>query len=168
MLCVLVSLVFVQGCTSLSGGSPISKAKIASSVNESEDMYVVGSAKIEDSGIEVSRMKARTAAKENLKNEIQKESKKIIKDYLAEFDFYNKKLSDQVLLDLSEYIAEDIMTGAEEKSYWQEDGKAFVALSVKKDKIPVRSRTTFLKHLDGIMAKVKDVKEKIGSIPTEN
>ncbi|WP_319370068.1 hypothetical protein [uncultured Ilyobacter sp.] len=168
MLCILASLIFIQGCTSLSGGSPLRKAKIASSVNENEDMYIVGSAKVEDSGIEVARMKARTTAKEELKNEILKESKKIIETYLTDLDFYNKKLSDQIMTDLSEYVAEDIMTSAEEKSYWQEDGKAFVALSVKKDKIPTRTRTTFLKHLDGIMEKVKSLKERIESIPLED
>lgn len=42
-----------------------------------------------------------------------------------------------------------------------------MVLSVDKDAVPVKTKETFITHIDSIQAKLKQVREKIQSIPVE-
>ncbi|WP_321327983.1 hypothetical protein [uncultured Ilyobacter sp.] len=172
ILCLTASMIFAQGCTILknmtsTSKSAITQENIASAVDINQEIFASGDARIEESGKGVAKMRAKQDAREKLRKKLFKESETILKAYLLEINFYSRKISDQVLKDLGEYVAEGILFEAEEKTSWSENNKMYVVLSVDKDAVPVKTKETFIGHIDSIQAKLKEVREKIQSIPVE-
>jgi hypothetical protein len=172
ILCLTASMIFAQGCTNIKSmtsslTSATTQENIASAVDVNEEIFASGDARIEESGKGVAKMRAKQAAREELKKKVFKESETILKAYLLEINFYSKKISDQVLKDLGEYVAEGVLFGAQEKTSWSENNKMFVVLSVDKNQVPLKTKETFIGHIDSIQSKLKEVRQKIQSIPVE-
>lgn len=172
ILSLTASLIFMNGCTNIKemtspSKSAITQEKIAEAVDVNEEVFASGSATIEESGTGVAQMKARTKAREELRKKLFDESETILKAYLLEIDFYSKKISNQVIKDLGEYVAEGVLFESEEKSSWVDGENMYVVLSVDKNLVPIKTKETFIGHIDSIMGKLKEVKEDIQSIPLE-
>ncbi len=172
ILSLAASIILAQGCTNIKSmtspsTSAVTQENIASSVDVNEEIFASGSARIEESGPGVAKMRAKQEAREELNKKLFKESETILNAYLLEINFYSKKISDQVIKDLGEYVAEGVLFEAEEKGSWIEGDKMFVVLSVSKDQVPLKTKETFIGHIDSILKKLKDVREKIESIPLE-
>jgi protein involved in sex pheromone biosynthesis len=172
ILSLTASIIFLSGCTNIKemtspSTTAITQEKIAASVDVNEEVFSSGSARIEESGSGVAKMKARTKAREELKKKLFDESETILKAYLLEIDFYSKKISNQVITDLGEYVAEGVLFESKEKSSWIDGENMYVVLSVDKNQVPLKTKETFIGHLDSIMVKLSKVKEDIESIPME-
>ncbi|WP_319371199.1 hypothetical protein [uncultured Ilyobacter sp.] len=172
ILCLTASMIFAQGCTNIksltsSSKSATTQENIASAVDINEEIFASGEARIEESGKGVAKMRAKQAAREELRKKLFKESETILKAYLLEINFYSKKISDQVLKDLGEYVADGVLFGAVEKTSWSENEKMYVVLSVDKNQVPLKTKETFIGHIDTIQAKLKEVRQKIQNIPVE-
>ncbi|WP_320045977.1 hypothetical protein [uncultured Ilyobacter sp.] len=172
ILSLTASMIFAQGCTNIKSMTSSSKSattqeNIASAVDINQEIFASGEAHIEESGKGVAKMRAKHDAREKLRKKLFKESETILKAYLLEINFYGRKISDQVLKDLGEYVAEGVLFEAVEKTSWSENNKMYVVLSVDKDAVSVKTKETFIAHIDSIQAKLKQVREKIQSIPLE-
>ena len=169
---ISAALFLMTGCTNLGGSSstssPMSQEKIAAAVDINEEIYGIGSATIEESGQGVAKMRASKAARDDIKAKISKQTKDVLKAYLLEIDFYSKKISDNVIEDLSEYITNNMLNETEEKETWVENDKVYTVITLNRDRIPVSSRDTFIAHIDSIVERLTSIRAEILAIPVEN
>jgi len=169
---ISAALFLMTGCTNLGGSSstssPMSQEKIAAAVDINEEIYGIGSATIEESGQGVAKMRASKAARDDIKAKISKQTKDVLKAYLLEIDFYSKKISDNVIEDLSEYITNNMLNETEEKETRVENDKVYTVITLNRDRIPVSSRDTFIAHIDSIVERLTSIRAEILAIPVEN
>lgn len=169
---ISTALLLMTGCTNLGGSSstssPMSQERIASAVDVNEEIYGIGSATIEESGQGVAKMRASKAARDDIAAKISKETSNVLKAYLIEIDFYSKKISDNVIKDLSEYITNSMLSETEEQDTWVENEKIYTVITIEKSKIPAHSRDTFISHIDSIVDRLTELRAEILSIPIEN
>ncbi|GLI55563.1 hypothetical protein PM10SUCC1_10770 [Propionigenium maris DSM 9537] len=168
------ALLLMTGCTSLEGlgsssssKSPMSQERIAASVDVNDEIFGIGSAPIVESGQGVAKMRANKEAREDIRKKLQKETEDVLTAYLVEIDFYSKKISDNVMEDLSEYISNNMLNDTEEKDSWVENDRIYTVIAIDRDEVPLRSRDTFVTHIDSIIKKLTDLKGQILNIPIE-
>lgn len=169
---ISAALFLMTGCTNLgnssSTSSPMSQEKIAAAVDINEEIYGIGSAPIEESGQGVAKMRASKDARDDIKAKISKQTKDVLKAYLVEIDFYSKKISDNVIDDLSEYITNNMLNETEEKDTWVENNKIYTVITLDRERIPVSSRDTFIAHIDSIVERLTGLRAEILAIPVED
>ncbi len=174
MIGLCTALLLMTGCTSLEGlgsssssKSPMSQERIAASVDVNDEIFGIGSAPIVESGQGVAKMRANKEAREDIRKKLQKETEDVLTAYLVEIDFYSKKISDKVMADLSEYISNNMLNDTEEKDSWVENERIYTVIAIDRDEVPLRSRDTFVTHIDNIIKKLTDLKGQIMDIPIE-
>ncbi len=169
------ALLMMTGCTNLgdlgsssSSKSPMSQERIASSVDINDEIFGIGSAPILESGQGVAKMRANKEAREDIRKKLQAETEDVLTAYLVEIDFYSKKISDNVMADLSEYISNNMLNDTEEKDSWVENERIYTVIAIDRNQVPLRSRDTFVTHIDNIIKKLADLKGQIMEIPIED
>ena len=169
------ALLIMTGCTNLgdlgsssSSKSPMSQERIAASVDINDEIFGIGSAPIVESGQGVAKMRANKEAREDIRKKLQKETEDVLTAYLVEIDFYSKKISDNVMADLSEYISNNMLSDTEEKDSWVENERIYTVVAIDRNEVPLRSRDTFVTHIDNIIKKLTDLKGQIMEIPIED
>jgi len=169
------ALLIMTGCTNLgdlgsssSSKSPMSQERIAASVDINDEIFGIGSAPIVESGQGVAKMRANKEAREDIRKKLQKETEDVLTAYLVEIDFYSKKISDNVMADLSEYISNNMLSDTEEKDSWVENERIYTVIAIDRNEVPLRSRDTFVTHIDNIIKKLTDLKGQIMEIPIED
>lgn len=169
------ALFIITGCTGLDslGGSsstksPMSQERIADSVDINEEIFGIGSAAIEESGRGVAKMRASKEARDDIKKKLLVETQTVLNAYLIEIDFYSKKISDRVMSDLSEYITDSMLSDTVEKDSWVENERIYTVIAIEKSEVPLRSRDTFVFHIESIIKKLTDLKAQIMEIPLED
>jgi hypothetical protein len=145
----------------------MSQERIAASVDVNDEIFGIGSAPIVESGQGVAKMRANKEAREDIRKKLQKETEDVLTAYLVEIDFYSKKISDNVMEDLSEYISNNMLNDTEEKDSWVENDRIYTVIAIDRDQVPLRSRDTFVTHIDSIIKKLTDLKGQIMNIPIE-
>ncbi len=175
MIGLCTALLLMTGCTGLEGlgsssssKSPMSQERIAASVDINDEIFGIGSAPIVESGQGVAKMRANKEAREDIRKKLQKETEDVLTAYLVEIDFYSKKISDNVMADLSEYISNNMLNDTEEKDSWVENDRIYTVIAIDRDEVPLRSRDTFVTHIDNIIKKLTDLKGQIMNIPLES
>jgi len=141
---------------------------VAASVDINDEIFGIGSAPIVESGQGVAKMRASKEAREDISKKLQKETENVLTAYLIEIDFYSKKISDNVMADLSEYISNTMLNDTEEKDSWVENERIYTVIAIDKSEVPLRSRDTFVTHIDSIIKKLTDLKGQIMDIPIED
>ena len=137
---------------------------IETSVNLEEELYSIGSFKIEESGVKVARMKAVDEANELLNEKVKKESRKILQKFSSSADIYEKKLNKHIIENLSEYVAKKVLQDVTPKKEWEYDtGEIFVLVSIPKEDIVAETKIIFVEHLDKVLSDLKKVRQEISS-----
>lgn len=174
MMGLCAALLMMTGCTNLgnlgsssSSKSPMSQERIAASVDINDEIFGIGSAPIVESGQGVAKMRANKEAREDIRKKLQAETEDVLTAYLVEIDFYSKKISDNVMADLSEYISNNMLSDTEEKDSWVENERIYTVIAIDRNEVPLRSRDTFVTHIDNIIKKLTDLKGQIIAIPIE-
>lgn len=157
-------VLFLFGCstTNLTGGTSSEMAtRVTSSVDTENEVFAVGSAKVESSGVLIAKGKAVSNAKESLKKKIIDEEKIIFSSFLVSTDPYTKKVLESAIPDLMDFSANNLADKSMEKDYWLEGDKVFVVHSISKGEILMESQNTFTIYLDDFINKLSVIKEGV-------
>ena len=117
--------------------------QILTRVNPEQEIYSLGSYKINTSGAIIAQSKANKDAKDLLKSKIKKEVEIYFNSFLLEMDSYSRGLTTPVLSDLNEYASELVLKTATQKGAWENDKKVYSLFVVNRDEIATQSKNVF-------------------------
>lgn len=163
----IIILALFSGCSTMSipsviGGEPSSvESKISSSIDKENEVYGIGSAKIESSGTLIAMGKAKKEARDELKDKILSEEKIIFNSFLINADPYTKGILEPALSDLKDYTATELIQKSIEKDSWVEKNEAYTIISISKGEILSESQHIFIQYLDDITNKFQTIKEGV-------
>lgn len=158
----LVAFMFGCSATNLAGGTSSEMAtRVTSAVDTENEIYSVGSATVESSGVLIAKGKAVSNAKESLKKKIIDEEKIIFSSFLVSTDPYTKKVLESAIPDLMDFAANNLADKSMEKDYWLEGDKVYVVHSISKGEILMESQNTFTIYLDDFINKLNVIREGV-------
>ncbi len=128
--------------------------QILTRVNPEQEIYSLGSYKINTSGAIIAQSKANKDAKDLLKSKIKKEVEIYFNSFLLEMDSYSRGLTTPVLSDLNEYASELVLKTATQKGAWENDKKVYSLFVVNRDEIATQSKNVFSSFLSDISGRL--------------
>lgn len=135
--------------------------QILTRVNPEQEIYSLGSYKINTSGAIIAQSKANKDAKDLLKSKIKKEVEIYFNSFLLEMDSYSRGLTTPVLSDLNEYASELVLKTATQKGAWENNKKVYSLFVVNRDEIATQSKNVFSSFLSDISGRLLNTKEKL-------
>lgn len=162
----IFSLILFSGCSNIPlpngiGEPSTLENKVSTTIDNENEVFGSGSAKLESSGTLIAMGKAKKEAKEELKDKIISEEKIIFSSFLVTADPYTKNILEPALPDLMEYTANELVQKSIEKESWLEGNSAYTIFSISKGEILTESQSIFIQYLDDITSKFQTIKEGV-------
>jgi hypothetical protein len=160
-------IVSLGACTNMSGGSSSSSNSYTEAdranfnVQEETQLYAVGNATVTESGVAVAKMKAKDAARAQLKKEIYNETTNVLNAFFGEINTKNITISKNTIEDLSKLVTAQLIDEAVQTNAWNNENKEYVVLAIDKSRIPEKVKEIFVIHVQGIINNLNNAIDKV-------